>query len=739
MKTPEVLFIDINQVVQHPKDATRTIKPGLRVPDIPEYLSLKNHLHPEGVSFGAIADYRLLGVVNHQGVNPNVGHYTSHVRGIDGKWYFMDDAKVSGSSMADLQRYNASLKADQMIPKLLAYVKIHKDEDEDAIRSRNATTQSAPRVFLHPQIVFDNTLGFQDLKALCYEHGLVSSNVKKMESLIGGVNRANTQNSSFGNRSKDWLLKTLLSTGTQTDLRLSKIQLVSKLKNFMATQPPRASTEQPSAIQQRAIPQDNAATQAALNVANKRADDAEAALERSTARELVAELTIAGLLGAVPVTAAHVRALAGRLPTSPSTTPRSKRPREEEEEDDADASPETKKRRVFRNAERICAGIDAAVGEQAGENNGGSGNPSGPNPPGNEGTPDSNQENRSPRGRGKQTGVLPGAGRCHPCPQFDNEIHHMCAAICNRSAGLITSCSTEQADADRALMEQTGAVRYTRLGAPNRHAPYPPVLWDIVAWDVIPNARDPTQIVGMRPVAQNGIGTLRPMVLVPQDMSREDTITQLGFLGYVPTPARMRGEPRIPIRRTPSAPETPPLKPPRTRSSRASTGSPSLNLNLSRTPAPCFTSPFKLVSASPVTVYGETFDGDRYELNISHLNPDATFSPILPETPGRVLLTRTPPAPGQDRNTMIYDGEDDHFHYTLDISAFNPEVAFSPLVIGSPARPQNVIVVRDGDDETLLRILDETISEVEMEEEEEKEEEEEEIPDDGDETRGFWG
>jgi hypothetical protein len=771
VKTPEILFIDIDQVMVHPTKIGVTVKPGLRVPSIPQHLDMSGHLHADAVAFGVTAEYRLRGVMNHAGANPNVGHYTSHVRDSQGNWHWIDDATVVDSSISKLQQYDPSQKAGQMIPKIVAYVKIHMHEDENAIRNRVAKPQPGPRGFLHPQIAFDDTLGLKDLKGLCKERGIlpmITKNTKKIKSLIALINRANSQDSTFGMRVKGWLLTTLLSTGTKVDLRLGKVELAQRLTDFMKLQPARTSSPQPIVRQQQSDIGRNMVTQAALDAADARIAeldaqatlDAQQALDAANARIAALEQTIADLrrnallAEGEAVTTDLVRELARQLPATPSIPRGTKR----SADDSLDGSPETKKRRVFRQFEEMCRGIDLTAGEQergttgetAGPNvqtnndtaqNSDNGQTSGLNNQNNNVNPEStsneqdeNQENRPPGGQWTQTVARPD-GRCHPCPQFDNEIHHMCPSVCGRGPRLITIRDGEQAEEDGRLMRQYGAVRYTRFGPPFRGPPWPPALWDVYAWDMIPDPNDPTRLY-MRPVREGAAGTPEPVgspsitrsstrsrsnqTASPPDMYSQ--ISNFGAIGYVPTPIRIRNrDQRTSPPRTPSPLNT-----------LGSTVTSPLNVNLTQSP------PRSSASGCPVTVYDTTFNNDRFTFSVSPLNPGVEFSP-LQLTP--IVLNRRAQIDDEETSPTNYDAEDSAFRYTLRLAreAGSTPAALTtrrpPRLIARGSPEGNVTIYDEGVDVDGIGEVGEPTFVVEFVDRER----EPEIPEVGDTTRSFLG
>jgi hypothetical protein len=419
VRSPEVLIIAINQV-----DPWQAVKPGLQVPTIPEELDLAEFLHD---SAGTTARYRLTGVVNHVGKQLIVGHYVSHVRHPSGSWYLLDDNAVSPSSVAMLQAYDPSQGASQMIPTLVAYVKIHEGEDINALATRAAYPQPAPRAFLHPQIVYDNSMTLEKLKGLCKNHGLTPGNVKKVESLWRIIDAANSADSDFTMRLKDWLITTLLSTGqVAVDAEKTQKQLAKQLKAFMKTQA--------------ALPQTPARTSGTGGVASTGTqtalDSTQVALDAANARIAQLEKTVADLQrrpqghgsrpssqssprGSSPrsVTTNKILELIQQLPKSPEPARGTKRPAS----DAADRSPETQKRRAIQLAAQACAAIDA--GAQLA-----------PAPPVDDHR-HSNAENQRPsRSRsGPRLGGSPHLtthGRCHRCPTIAGEIHHKHAQVC---------------------------------------------------------------------------------------------------------------------------------------------------------------------------------------------------------------------------------------------------------------------------------------------------------------------
>ena len=430
VKPPEVLIITIDQADPFSKPP---VKYGIPVPTIPEELDLAEFLH-DGTD--TTARYRLMGAVNHVGATLNVGHYVSHVRHPSGGWYLLNDTTISPSSVAMLQAYDPIQGANQMLPTLVAYVKIHEGEDINALATRAAYPQPAPRAFLHPQIVYDKSMTLEELKGLCKKHGLTTGNVKKIESLWKIIDAANSADSDFNMRLKDWLITTLLSTGQFTvdaeektqklDVEKTQKQLAKQLKAFMKTQA--------------ALPQTPARTSGTGGVASTGTqtalDGTQAALDAANARIAQLEKTVADLQrrpqgngsrpssqssprGSSPrtVTTDKILELIQQLPKSPEPARGTKRPAS----DAADRSPETQKRRAIQLAAQACAAIDA--GAQLA-----------PAPPVDDHR-HSNAENQRPsRSRsGPRLGGSPRStahGRCHRCPTIAGEIHHKHAQVC---------------------------------------------------------------------------------------------------------------------------------------------------------------------------------------------------------------------------------------------------------------------------------------------------------------------
>lgn len=448
---PEVLLLDVFQGAQHPKDATRFVKPGLQVPTIPEELDLGEYLHEVA---STTARYRLTGVINHTGANPDSGHYVSHVRNTYGSWFLLDDSAVSPSSVANLQKYDPVKGANQMIPRLIAYVKIHDDEDNNAIATRAAYLQPGPRAFKQPQILYDEWMTVDELKALCKTHSLVPGNAKTGESLRKLIGTANSAESTFTNRLKGWLITALLSTGTTVATSKTKLQLAAQLRGFMKTQPAQTQALQPSTgsrqrpgVKQESKPsgegtdrsvvrevqlpvegQNNTVTREALDNANARIAELEqtlADLQRrmQTVESRRSDRSRSEARSPRTITSDQVRELIQRLPASPSVQRGTKRPAP----DDSHQSPETQKRRAIQLAGEVCAAIDA-VGQQ------------GPN----DNRRDSDQENRRPSGNITTPSARRAIGhlRCHRCPTIAGEIHHMHATVCGWQPGVRVSPPT---------------------------------------------------------------------------------------------------------------------------------------------------------------------------------------------------------------------------------------------------------------------------------------------------------
>ena len=445
--SPEVLLIQIDQITW-----TRNVssKAGRQVPAIPEELNLAEYLYDKT---GPNTRYRLMGVVNHSGKNLNCGHYVSHVRDASGNWFMLDDDTVSASSVAMLQTYNRRLGVNQMIPHMVAYIKIHEGEGLNALATRAAYPQSAPRAFLHPQIVYNPSMTVDQLKDLCKRNGVIAGTTKSIETLQRLIDEANSPDSTFNKRLKDWLIRTCLSTGKVTvDAKNTQAQLARKLRAFMKTQaalvqaPAQAvslgapvartpeinahATDGDEQTGDGAEPQAgvvaSTAMQAALDAANARITQLEqtnADLQRRLRGTGSRPSSHSGAGGRSPrtVTTDQIRELIQRLPDSPGPVRGTKRPAS----DAADRSPETQKRQAIQLAAQACAAIDA--GAQLA-----------PAPPA-----DNHRHSDAENQRPPQSGSGPGSGprlggsppsatrrRCHRCPTIAGEIHHQHAHVC---------------------------------------------------------------------------------------------------------------------------------------------------------------------------------------------------------------------------------------------------------------------------------------------------------------------
>lgn len=436
VKPSGVLLIDIDQIHDY------GVKPGQKVPDIPNVLDLDAFLHENAAANGITAHYRLVGAINHQGPTANAGHYVSHVRHVSGSWYLLNDNRVSPSSVVNLQKYAAGKKNGQMIPRLLAYVRIHDDKDEAALATRAKTPGVAPRPFLHPQILYDDSMALKELKALCKLHELSTSNTKKIDSLRALIDRANGIDSRFGTRSKGWLISNLINAGEKVDPTSKRDKLAEQMRNFMATQPAPATAPGSDAGEQPPLQEhqpsgavvDAATTNAALVTARAQIVELQQTVEDLEGRLRIAETgqhRRSGSEARSPqfVSTDYIRDLIRRLPTSPDPNRATKRVAE----NDADQTPETKKRRVIQLAGDVCATIDAGTDskEVAGVEQ-------------RYGRSDSDQENQEPSRNINITSSPPTNVRlrCHRCPTIPGEIHHIHATVCGWQPGRYVSAPT---------------------------------------------------------------------------------------------------------------------------------------------------------------------------------------------------------------------------------------------------------------------------------------------------------
>ena len=431
LKPSEVVFIDIDQVQDF------GVKPGQKVPDIPEILNLDAYLHGLAVVNKFTARYRLVGIVNHQGPTANSGHYVSHVRDLSGIWRLIDDANVSPSSLANAQKYVPRLKAGQMIPRLLAYVRIHDDEDDNALATRAKTSDITPKPLIHEQIVYDDNMTLKALRDLCKEKKLPTSNTKTPVSLRTLIDKANSMQSTFKTRAKEWLIKTLTNVGERVNPADTRLQLAAQLRTFMASQPnpvvpvlpnpapgPQSGTIDPPAGNDPA-----ASTQAALDTAKARI----AELEQTIANLQRNPTTNTGTSPRSPgaVTTDQIRELIRRLP--PSSSPR--RATKRAAEDPTEYSSEREKRRAIRLADQVCVAIDAGAQLAPARS---------PNSDRRPSDTENQRPCRSPTG--SRVSGSPGSYanlHCHRCPTIENEIHHMHANVCGWRPGTHVSSLTQ--------------------------------------------------------------------------------------------------------------------------------------------------------------------------------------------------------------------------------------------------------------------------------------------------------
>jgi hypothetical protein len=442
LKPSEVVFIDVDQVQNF------GVKPDQKVPDIPEILDLDAHLHEFAVVNKLTARYRLVGIVNHQGATANSGHYVSHVRDLSGNWLLIDDANVSPSSLANAQKYVPRLKAAQMIPRLLAYVRIHKDEDDNELATRATTSDVAPKPLMHEQIVYNDNMTLKALRDLCKEKMLPTSNTKTAVSLRTLIDKANSVQSTFKKRAKEWLINTLTNVGESVNPADTRLQLAAQLRTFMASQPTPVAPVLPNPAPgpqpgTGGLPAGNdpaAPTQAALDTAKARI----AELEQTIANFQRNRTTNTGTSPRSPgaVTTDQIRELIRRLPPS-SRPPRGTK---RAAEDPAQYSFEREKRRAIRLADQACVAIDAGAQLAPARS------PTGDRRP-------SDTENQRPRCSpiGSRVSGSPASDanlRCHRCPIIENEIHHMHANVCGWRPGTqVSSLTQSEIDDDRRQIE----------------------------------------------------------------------------------------------------------------------------------------------------------------------------------------------------------------------------------------------------------------------------------------------
>lgn len=423
---PEVLIVDVDQVDFNTKS---TVKLGFKVPTIPAELDLDDYLYDKANN---TTRYRLMGVLNHRGINPTKGHYLSHVRDVSGNWFRIDGDAVTSSSVVQLQAYNPKLQANQMIPRLIAYVKMHDGEDFDTIATRAINLKPGPRAFQQPQIVYDDSMTLAALKALCNEHDLLPGRVTSEESIKGVIDRANAADSTFKTRRKPWLIKTLLTTGTGAAINTNatKIQLAAQLAALMTTQPARvpaapttsgpAEGPDPPTGGPAAPPTD---IQTTLDAANARIVALEAQLAAVNLPCTTISNTGTDPRAPIPITTDLIRELIRQPPASPRLPRGTKRPAEEA----VFFSTEREKRGAIQLADRACEaineGIRLAPASAPTRSQTGDGSPSY--------TANSEKQPPSCSAITSQTKGTPGSNlQCHECLIFEGEIHHMHANVC---------------------------------------------------------------------------------------------------------------------------------------------------------------------------------------------------------------------------------------------------------------------------------------------------------------------
>jgi hypothetical protein len=634
----------------------------ISLPDIPEVVDLTEYLEPDTQRLCGTLRYRYAGALHH-----GPGHYVSHVKRPDKTWVILDDAAIITDGSVNIQGYVQP--KGNFFPRVLAFVRIHD--------------------LKIPTIPICEATNFEALRAHCKEWNVNLHSCTNPDKIRIALDFIADNPENFDFRTKAFITDMLDRAGENYRKADKKEVLAKQLTRVLNDQRKRKTAREAEATAREKRP-DGCATGTNPPVTGEQdpptggQQDLQQRLDAAIARITALKQSVADLRrNAFPaegesVTTDFVRELARRLPATASTPRGTKRP----VDDCLDGSSETKKCRVFRHFEDMCRGIDLTAAERAGGTTGGTPDPNnennnvtperngngqthGPNNQTNNVTPEStgnrqdeNQENRPPGGQGIQTIARPD-GRCHPCPQFDNEIHHMCASVCGRGPRLITIHDSEQAEEDRRLLRQYGAVRYTRFGPPFRGPPWPPALWNVYAWDMIPDPNDPTRL-SMRPVREGARCTPEPVgspsvtrsltqspsnqTASPPDMFSQ--ITNFGFVGYVPTPIQMRNRGQ----RT-TSPRTSSL-----RNTAGSTGTSPLNVNLTQSP------PRSSASGSLVTVYDTTFNNDRFTFSVSPLNPGVEFSP-LQLTP--IVLIRRAQSDDEETSPTNYDAEDSEFLYTL--------------------------------------------------------------------------
>jgi hypothetical protein len=453
LKPSEVVFVGIDQI------SLAGTKLGRKVPDIPEILNLDSHIHDVAVVNGITARYRLIGIINHRGVNNLAGHYVSHIRDLSGAWHLLDDAQVSSSSLLNAQKYDPTKKAGQMLPHTLAYVRIHDHVDDSSLATRAKTVDVAPTPFIHEQIFHDDTMGLKALRDVCNQAKFPPTKEAKIPALRALIDKANSRNTTFGTRPRDWLIDQLTKAGERVDLPALKPALSEQMRNFMTSQPlPVASVPFGPSTGPGAPPSGNptdAATQAALDAAKQRITDLEAALAAATTTTTTRNPTTTtgtGPRSPGPVTTDQIRELIRRLPASPVPSPRlgDKRPAS----GPAALSSEREKRRAIRLADDACTAIDAGARLAPARTTAG-------------GRQGSDSENQRPDCSNNVT-QTPGSGardpnqRCHRCPIIAGEIHHMHANACGWVPGRRVSAPTSSEVRDH---RQQGQGVPTRSGS----------------------------------------------------------------------------------------------------------------------------------------------------------------------------------------------------------------------------------------------------------------------------------